>query len=264
MLRLPPSANMDAKRRRHETNVFRDLARVDCLAELAETREKAGQALRKLLLRKYVLGKFVAEDVTLISHFHMCAGGCGLADLALPPSRSKGHSHHLDMIMQQEYEEPALYAIVVPTFNKHSCIRTQARVPMNLPSRALKRDAAAGGLNCEVATGIFPMAPAAFGPVYEQHPAVVRCRQQGMPESKIRPVALYWDGVQYGKKQSFVAMPCHDLKANKKHLCFLIRVALIVDQTRCVIRPVFSGGVDKMQEEWGHVVSVRLCLSHVG
>ena len=103
---LRPSAKMDAKRRRHETKVFRGLAHVDCagagasFSELAENRQEAGRALRKWLLRKYVLGKFVAEDVTLIAHYHVCAGGCGLADLALPPSRTKGHAHHLETIMR--------------------------------------------------------------------------------------------------------------------------------------------------------------------
>ena len=86
-----------------------------------------------------------------------------------------------------------------------------------------------------------------------------------MPESRIRPLALYWDGVQYGKKQSFVAMCCHDLRAGKKHLCFLIRAALrpAADQKCYVIMSVF--GVDVMRSLCASAcvagsVRARLCV----
>ena len=76
---------------------------------------------------------------------------------------------------------------------------------MKIPCRALARDAEA---DAWVDPGTV------FGPVYEEHPAVIRCRRQGMPDGKIRPLAVYWDCVQYGKKQSFVAMTSRQKTGN--------------------------------------------------
>ena len=68
---------------------------------------------------------------------------------------------------------------------------------MNLPSRVLARDAVTDAW----------VDPGTVGPVYEEHPAVIRYAVgRGMRDGKIRPLAVYWDCVQYGKKQSFVAM----------------------------------------------------------
>jgi hypothetical protein len=50
-------------------------------AEVAATRNSAGKQLRLHILRRYISGKFVAEDVTLIAHYHTESGGCGLEEL---------------------------------------------------------------------------------------------------------------------------------------------------------------------------------------
>ena len=48
----------------------------------------------------------------------------------------------------------------------------------------------------------------------------------GAPESAIKPLALYFDGVQYSKRDSFIGFYFHDMKKNLRHLSFVVRAPL--------------------------------------
>jgi hypothetical protein len=134
----------------------------------------------------------------------------------MPPTRTKGHNVRIDSVLKKEFPEQELYVVKCPAQNRYSVHREELCIPINLPSRFLESAALSDA----------PTTSRYFGPLFENHPAVVRARALGLPENKIRPLAMYWDGVQYNKKQSFVALYIEDLKSTRKHLVFIVSPAL--------------------------------------
>ena len=61
---------------------------------------------------------------------------------------------------------------------------------------------------------------------FTSHPVVKQKLQEGFPVTRIRPVALYWDGVQYIKRGLFTGFFYRDLVTNKSTLAFLVRLCL--------------------------------------
>jgi hypothetical protein len=128
--------------------------------------------------------------------------------------------------MQREFPLSDLYHLDMPQYNKHSCRRVASPIGINLPTRCLAAEVVKLQSDVQDGGGPSHATNPDFGPNYNDHPIVINARSLQIPEQLIRPVALYWDGVQYNKKQGFVGMFLHDLKADKRHLIFIIRVAL--------------------------------------
>ena len=62
-------------------------------------------------------------------------------------------------------------------------------------------------------------------PCYEQNPIVQRARESGL-ENQLRPLALYWDGVQYSVHDTFTGFYMTDILSGQKFLSFLLRGGL--------------------------------------
>ena len=184
-------------------------------AEVAGQHEFWGKKLRFFLLEKYLLGKLVAEDLTRIAYMHTKSGGCGLEDLSLDPSRCSGWAEHVDKLVTKEAAVPQLYEAKLPMFNKRSCGREEGSTMLYLPSVAIAKQVEEDGAP--------DLKPELLTPAFLEHPVVRRETAKGTMLNRIRPVALYWDGVTDNKKQTFVAMFAHDLQADVKHLVFIIR-----------------------------------------
>ena len=223
---------MDRKRARFQDNPWRSIHRLEPVghggasrapAELAQDQNVWGHRLRLFLIQKYVLGKMPAEEVTLISYFHTHSGGCGVEDLALHPSRSSGWADHVDLVVGKEFDLPELYRCPVPVFTKQSCTRESIDFPVYLPSRSIGQI-----VQSEPQKNDDELDASLFSPYFWNHPVTIRAREQGLPLQKIRPVALYWDGVAYNKKQTFIAMYLTDIISGEKHLVFVIRVGFSV------------------------------------
>ena len=60
---------------------------------------------------------------------------------------------------------------------------------------------------------------------YKRHPVYLRARAAGVPEERIYPVSIYWDGVQYTKHDGLWAFYVRDLFYNTQYLQFLLRAA---------------------------------------
>ena len=187
-------------------------------AEVADISHAAGVSLRKELLTSYAQGKMPATQVSLLAHYVTEAGGCGVEDIGIPPSRERGHAEHLNAILARECSLPDLYGVSTPLFAKASCRREQEQVLVNLPTRALAQSVVevSGPAND-------------FGPQFDTHPAVVRARLAGLQDHQIRPIGLYWDGVLYNRKQTFCAMYFVDFKTGVMHLAWLVRRAPSLD-----------------------------------
>ena len=108
-------------------------------------------------------------------------------------------------------------------FVKRDARRSIDKVPILLPSVALKEN-----MNSEVASATESSNKALLKNLqcYESHPVVQRARQDN-PQAFVRPLALYWDGVQYTINDSFLGFYVTDVLSEQKFLSFLLRRALI-------------------------------------
>jgi hypothetical protein len=171
------------KRRRLNTNRWASavgLADAGCgfaLAELAESREAYGQKLRKYLLGRHVSGKMPAQELCLITHLVTMAGGCGVHDVALAPSKDSIHngnaSRRVRDVLESEFDAPKLYNVLVPMYDKQSTLRESVEVPVNLPHEALaelyNKSKPMEGYNVNLD----------LGSLYTEHPGVQQALQEG-------------------------------------------------------------------------------------
>ena len=223
---------MYLKRARYDDNPWHDSCQTRVVGqgsgtsvpiELAQTYEDMGNELKLYLYERYLKGKLVAEEVTRIAYYHTHSGGVGLELLAMHPSRTTGHAEHVDGVMRQELDTPDLYPLPTPVFSKQSCHRVEVNIEINLPTLAISRTVLAESPDDDSMEdpGILQ-----YGPSYCEHPVVRKAKASGVHWRRIRPLAIYTDGVQYNKKQTFIAMYIHDMRADKKHLCWIIRMLL--------------------------------------
>ena len=71
---------------------------------------------------------------------------------------------------------------------------------------------------CHTHTG-----PSKYRDIYVNHPVVKQATAEGVPWWRLRPCAMYTDGVQFNKKQAFVALYIHDLYSDTKFLVWIVR-----------------------------------------
>ena len=193
------------------------------LAEHKERATVAGQRLRELLLTKHVSGQMAADLLCKIAWWHQRSGGCGLDDLALDPdvdSNKRKANRLAETVMMRTYRSPNLYYVSVPCYDKLACKRTAVSIPTKLPHESLWRDF---GNAEETSTDDSSQI---FGNAYDDHPVVRHAVSQGVPWYRIRPVAVYADGIQYTKRDSLHALYFHDLRSGKKYVFATIRCGL--------------------------------------
>ena len=165
-------------------------------------------------------------DATFLSElaWHItCAGGTGVEDLGLPPESHSG-AKHIKLLLGHEFTDPDLYYVKAPLHDKITSQRIETSIPIHLPSAVfeehLESHVGASGtqddapdvehLNCQK---------------WLDHPVRKRHRDS-LPDSRIRPVALYWDGVQYSLRDNFFALYIRDLITGVSHLMVLVSLQL--------------------------------------
>ena len=187
-----------------------------------EARDAAAQ-LRKLLLERFVRGRMVAQDVTLIAWFFSRCGCTGLEDLAVDPDSESSWARVVQDVLKHEFPEPPTYKAEIPVYDKIGCSRSTLKVPFRLPTHIVQ-DIVQGE---ESAARDCPdPSEELFGEAYKQHPVVKRAQLENVPWQMIRPLGLYTDAVPYTQNESFIGFSIHDLRSGVKMLSCSMRPAL--------------------------------------
>ena len=178
----------------------------------------AGARLREHLLEKFCLEGMPGSEVATLSQLITQAGGLGVEDLALPPSSAASHGHaHVQNNMGDIYPDVDVVFIQCPVHEKRESRRTCVGIAMYLPSKAL-----AEYVTPEMGMSNFDKTVRGLEN-FEKHPVVLSARAEGRA---VRPLALYWDGVQYTNHDSFMGFYVTDVLSEQKFLSFLVRQSL--------------------------------------
>ena len=123
----------------------------------------------------------------------------------------------------KNYDDIDLAYIDCSAYIKRNATRTCEKIPIYLPSQAFRDHITDDLVNChprkdlEIVIGGLDC--------FKEHPVVLRAKAEGF-KTKVRPLALYWDGVAYTKNDSFTAFYVTDILSNQKFLSFLLRPKL--------------------------------------
>ena len=185
---------------------------------LKAQRQHGSEELRQLLLDRFFSGGLSGADVALISHWVTEAGGTGVADLALDPEQATAHGHrHVHLHAGKSFPEPDMTLVRTPLYIKREARRVLEPVPVVMPSTLFKKFVEIPEIlqhaDTQSLVGL---------PCYDVHPAV----RNAMPGFAPRPVALYWDGVQYSVHDSFTGFYVTDILSGQKFLSFLLSRSL--------------------------------------
>ena len=186
---------------------------------VSDVQRVAGENLRAYILDKWATQGMTGSDVATLCHYMAEAGAVGVSDLALRPETASKHGHeHIRLHAGKIYPDPDLVYVDTPMFLKRDARRSVEQVPVLLPSTALTEfvtaevsrstelsDATLRGLEC-----------------YKSHPVVQRASRE-TPGTLVRPLALYWDGVQYSINDNFMGFYITDILSGQKFLSFLLR-----------------------------------------
>ena len=75
-----------------------------------------------------------------------------------------------------------------------------------------------------------------WGPLYSEHPTVVRAKAAGMSWMHIRPLGIYADGVPYTKNETYSANSVHDLRSGVKNVsCFMSPCLIYKRHATCTL-----------------------------
>ena len=175
-----------------------------------EFKRKAGQELRRYILDKFVMEGMSGSDVATLSHFVTRAGGLGLRDLALDPkSASKNGHRHVKNHAGDIFPDVGVVYVDCPVHRKRDASRSVEGIPILLPSTAFQQyithDMIYNQRKSEFQKVVGDL------PSYDSHPVVVAAAKRDNLKSRVRPIALYWDGVVYTKNDSFCAFYVTDL-----------------------------------------------------
>ena len=107
--------------------------------------------------------------------------------------------------------------------DKYACTRDTDVAHIQLPSVAL----AASPVEHGAAHGLAEL------PAYRDHPVVTEALARGVPAWQIRPLAIYVDGVQYTRRDSFDAVYVQDLTSGRRHLAWVFRLELKMRSEAC-------------------------------
>ena len=183
-----------------------------CEAQAPTYTQRAGTLRRIQIYVSDSLGKLVAEDLALISWYHNKSGGPGLDDLMMSPDRTHGWYEKIRVALEREFPEPLSYAVETPVHDKVACTRSKLIVPIRLPTVAIAEIVAQDDTPADSADPSDDL----WGPLYSEHPTVVRAKAAGMSWKHIRPLGIYADGVPYTKHETYSAISVHDLRSGVK------------------------------------------------
>ena len=181
----------------------------------------AVQNLRRYLLQIYAEGNATGFMVATIARHCTEAGLSGLEDMAVPESRSMNANAKVIHAIDNSFEPPKLEYVDVPVHDRKLGARGTFQVAVRYPTAIFDKkfqqheepEGAEQSPHCAVNA-------------YLEHPAVISAQQAGLHWSRIQPLALYWDAVQFLTRESFLAFYFRDLRTNEQHLSFIVRTLL--------------------------------------
>lgn len=186
-----------------------------------------GQEFRKFLLDKFCMEGMSGADVATISFLATQAGCLGLRDLSVRPEAASKHGHeHVRAAAGDIYPETDLFPVRCPVYDKRDARRTAVSIPMYRPSTAFSNY-----ITDDMIDMVSQESQMTFDRIvghldnYHQHPVVLQAAEEGFP-TRVRPIALYWDGVAYTKHDSFTGFYVTDILTSQKFVSFLLRTAL--------------------------------------
>ena len=184
---------------------------------------EAGKKLRSFLWSSHLSSRTV--DATFLAElsWHITsAGGRGVEDLGVPPE-SKAGAKHIKLLLGQNFADPTLYYVKTPLHDKITSQRVQTSVPIHLPSQIFEEqleshDSHVDTNDTQTPTHVHDLDCRKWRehPVRQRHAHI-------LPSSRIRPVALYWDGVQYTERDNFFGLFIRDLLTGVSHLMVVVR-----------------------------------------
>ena len=136
----------------------------------------------------------------------------------MKPERMSGHCAHLELVLSREFRCPSLYYIELPMYDKYSCRRVLGQAPIRLPSESLRADFRESDAHISADFG-----HSMWGKAFSDHPVVQQALASG---ENVRPISLYWDGVAYTQRDSFMGFFYEDLLSGKKYLLAVVSPGL--------------------------------------
>lgn len=224
--RLPSNCAMALKRARLEDSYqdpFHDsLQDSDVQDDVNASASDAAQQLRKMVTALWASGFLDAATIVTLCYYITNAGAAGVSDFSLHPSNATKHGGtHLKLVLGRTYERPVQHDVETPIYDKIMCARTSTQIPMRLPTQCLAEECSdvlskpePSGEDTCVHAGIEK---------YKSHPVVQRAMRDNVHWSRVIPVAIYFDGVQYSKRDSFMVLQTRNLRTNESHLTCVIR-----------------------------------------
>ena len=199
-------------------------------------RKEAGKQLWDLFVSEYAGGGLDAELLCSLAHFITLAGGQGVEDLALAPSKDKNvhtgnASKHLKLVLGNRFSDPDIYYCGVPSFEKTQSRRSTQQVPMMLPS-TIFREALAKRVGPDDATEPLESKLNCDCEKLDKHEAMSSPKATSLHWSRRIAIALYWDGVQYTKRDTFHTLYIVNLPTRERHIVFLVSANLIYSEHR--------------------------------
>ena len=179
-------------------------------------------ALRKMITALWCNGLLNAALITELCYHITESKGRGVSDFALHPSSCTKHgSDHLKLILGKTYKRPEQYPVETPIYDKIACARSMYSMPMRLPTQCILEECKdlldspqPDGEDICVHTDIVK---------YKSHPTVQRAQDDNIHWSRTIPVAIYFDGVQYSKRDSFFVLQLRNLRTDVCHVVSVIR-----------------------------------------
>ena len=87
---------------------------------------------------------------------------------------------------------------------------------LRLPSEILHKEYSHPPANPISRDGLFEL--------NKHHPVVAAARRRGVPQDHIALTSLYWDGVRYTQRETFIGFFINDLVRRLSWLVFLVRI----------------------------------------
>ena len=187
-----------------------------------KNKEEAGKELWRLLVLEYAGRQISATLVTAIAYWATQSGPIGVEDLAVDPKLAhKDRNDYLKLAIGKHYKDPDLFYCKAPAYEKYANRRQLIDLPVQLPSVIFKQELAKAPDISELPAED-PAFPNYNCPKLRDHEVWNSQKAQMMHWSRVIPCGLYWDGVQYTKRDSFHAMYLLNLRTSEKHVIFVV------------------------------------------
>lgn len=186
--------------------------------------QEFGRKYYEWLLQQYVSGEKQGSECCVIAYYHTMSGGVGLEKLSMDPKTASKHGNrHAKFVFGRDWKDPSFFYAKTYVYDKKTSRRSEIKMPVLLPTLTLIKSSERV---CDHVQEDGDFGDSMWHEAYNHHPVVKRGRCRNMNDEDILPIALYWDGVQFTKTESFTAFYFRHLRLQLQYLSFLVRDAL--------------------------------------